>query len=267
MLNNNKWNIVKTKRKSKKIYNKYIKSDNSKLKTRNNVYDYDKMKTILCNNMLIYGKCTHKNRCLYAHNIAEQNINSKRKKAYDIIMNTTTIEEQPSKELYDTLMELTKVCELCLKSKCPGGFNCKYGVFDKKYQICKNDLKYGICYDVSCVCIHLSNKGILPIESITKSLKTVDKKNGDNDIEEKNNKDNMSINNKYNFLKGTLLSDDYFNKMDESFLDEIDNENENENINLETDSESESETSIIRIKNYLNYNSDSDDSCNDSIFS
>jgi len=66
-------------------------------------------------------------------------------------------------------------------------------------------------------------------------------------------------------LKGTLLSDDYFNKMDESFLDEIDNENEN--INLETDSESESEASIIRIKNYLNYNSDSDDSCNDSIFS
>src|ERR1700722_17114726 len=61
--------------------------------------DDENMKKILCNNMLIRGKCNYGNKCLYAHNIYEQNVDPIRKKAYDIIMNNKMIDDEPDNEL------------------------------------------------------------------------------------------------------------------------------------------------------------------------
>lgn len=93
---NSNWITVKNK--------KPIKNKN----TQNIIYDKDifnkenellQTKKILCNNMIMRGKCNYGNKCNYAHNIEEQNVDMNRKKAYDIIMDNKAITSQPDTEL------------------------------------------------------------------------------------------------------------------------------------------------------------------------
>lgn len=204
--------------------------------------DDNNIKKILCNNILEFGECHYGDKCMYAHSLLEQNIDPMRKKAYDIIFDNENISYKPDKELGRTLLQLTKVCEDCNKKKCSGGYNCKYGVFDKKYQVCADDLRYGICYNATCNNIHLTNKGLIPLNSNNKNetiqvIKYIDKTKN------------------INIPDGTLLSEDFFLKLSKN----------NKQRNNEYDSDSDDE-SIERIKEYLDQNSDSDKSCDQSIF-
>jgi hypothetical protein len=53
-----------------------------------------------------------------------------------------------NKELLDELIMLTKECKNCINKKCPGGYNCKFGVCLKENKICYNDLMYGKCNNI-----------------------------------------------------------------------------------------------------------------------
>jgi hypothetical protein len=256
---NNNWIIVKhkIKHKNKNIRknnnnknilnykNIIINNKNNKNNKNNNILcDIDNMKKILCNNILVYGSCSYGNKCVYAHSIHDQNINELRKKAYDIIIYNKNIISNPDKILYDTLLELTKVCSLCIHNKCPGGYNCKFGVFDKKYQVCYDDLQNGLCQIVSCNKIHLTNKGIKPINTTIKIF------NNNDDIDDEYNdkhilsilNDNIDININ-NFIDSKLLDLE---------------------INKLSDKSDDSDDSI---KEYLNDDDKLIDSCDESIFS
>jgi hypothetical protein len=205
--------------------------------------DDENMKKILCNNILVSGGCHYGSKCMYAHSISEQNMDPIRKRAYDIIMGNDRGSCKPDKELGRTLLQLTKVCENCIRGKCPGGYNCKYGVFDRKYQVCADDLRYGICYNDSCSNIHLTNRGLIPLNSNSKSeLRVI--KCTDRSVE-------ASI------PSGTLLSDDFFVKLSGNI------KSKGKSYPDSDDSES---GSTERIREYLEGNSDSDRSCSESIF-
>jgi len=236
------WTIVKTKKKLKKdteptsitIYKPQIKSQNKIKHLMNtntniniNIIDENKKK-MLCSNILEFGKCQYGDKCLYAHSIDEQNLDKNRKKAYDILMDyiECTIEDI---ELYGTFLQLTKVCHDCVNGDCPGGYNCKNGVVDKKYQVCSNDLRYGSCYSKTCDKIHLTTKGF---------------------IHENHKKYNK---NKHDIVETSALS----------FTDILFNLNK---IQENNDIESSDDDTVDQIKEYLNNNSDTDDSCNESIF-
>jgi hypothetical protein len=79
------------------------------------------------------------------------------------------------KNLFDELLILTKECKNCVNKKCPGGYNCKFGVCLRENKICYNDLMYGKCYNMlmetnlnnnilyKCINgIHLSEKKLIP---------------------------------------------------------------------------------------------------------
>ncbi len=123
-------------------------------------------KKIMCNNMITSGECKYSNRCLYAHSYEEQNVDELRKKAYDIIMGKKVIlyTDVICDNIYAIFAQLTHVCIACMNNRCPGGFNCKFGTFNKKYQVCYSDLQTGECDDLQCEKIHLSEKGIKPIQ-------------------------------------------------------------------------------------------------------
>ena len=236
----NKWITVTNKRNSKK-HNQYKFNNFNKYKKKDFKIADDNIKKLLCNNVLEYGECHYGDKCMYAHSLDEQNVEPIRKKAYDIIVDKIKLYDKPDIELAKTLLELTKTCENCNKKKCSGGYNCKYGTFDKKYQICSDDLNYGICYNTSCNNIHLTNKGLKPLyynnkNDTIKIIKYVD------------------INKNINIPDGILVTEDLLLKL---------SGNKKNNI-YETDSDNDS---IERIKNYLDDISDSDKSCDESIFS
>lgn len=207
--------------------------------------DLKNMKKVLCNNVLISQTCHYGDKCMYAHSIEDQNVEPIRKKAYNILEGLEKINYKPDRELSKTLLQLTKICEACCKNKCPGGYNCKYGVYDKKYQICADDLRYGICYNTTCNNIHLTNRGLIPLNSIGKNepikiIKFIDKSK------------NISV------PDGTLLSDDFFQNLKNNSKNAYDIDDSSDEDSL-TDSKE-------RIKEFLDHNSDSDRSCDESIF-
>jgi len=121
-------------------------------------------KKILCYNMLNSGKCKYGNECMYAHTLKEQKINPLRHKVYTIIKTVddlSNIDIYNDTKLYNSLLQLTHVCQLCLAQKCPGGYNCKNGAINLKYKICHDDLVYGTCTK-KCDSVHLTKKGIVP---------------------------------------------------------------------------------------------------------
>jgi hypothetical protein len=157
----------------------------------NKMYDKNHYKKMLCFNMLNHCNCPYLNKCVYAHTLGEQIIDSTRKKAFDIIdkirdiNNKIKIEEInliQDKNLMNIFLQLTKLCMSCHNGTCPGGYNCKYGAFCKKYHVCYDDLMYGNCKDGdNCSCVHLSDGGILPI-SIQKSVNFTSNKTFKNNI-------------------------------------------------------------------------------------
>jgi hypothetical protein len=86
-------------------YDENINNDN-----QNNNSDEKNRKKILCNNILMYGSCGYGDKCMYAHSLSEQNIDSIRKKAYDIIKKIIPYDPKMLKDNYlmETLIILTK---------------------------------------------------------------------------------------------------------------------------------------------------------------
>ena len=142
-----------------------------KFKTTPKKHDNRNHKKILCHNIITHGSCCYGQKCLYAHSLEDQNIDTNKKSIYDLIdsPDLSSIDLQKNHSLYRSLLNLTKMCELCAQNKCTGGYNCKFGACSKKYNICLKDLNYGTCH-TSCPNIHLTNKGLQPFYNNT--LKT-----------------------------------------------------------------------------------------------
>lgn len=209
------------------------------------------MKKMLCNNILTSGSCHYGDKCMYAHNLVEQNVDPLRKKAYDIIRGIEQIDYKPDRELGKALLQLTKVCDNCMKGRCPGAYNCKYGVYDKKYQVCADDLRYGICYNTSCNCVHLTNKGLVPLNSTTRVeplriIRYADK------VDKADKTKDVTV------PTGTLLTEEFL-----LTLNRRDRESRHES---DSDKVSDDTEDIERVKAYLEHQSDTDDSCDESIF-
>jgi hypothetical protein len=107
------------------------------------------VKKLLCYNIVNNIKCVYKNKCMFAHNLEEQFKEPIREFIINMIysMNDlSNINIKENKELFDELMIFTKECKNCIISKrCPGGYNCKFGVCIKELKICYNDLLNGKC--------------------------------------------------------------------------------------------------------------------------
>lgn len=179
--------------------------------------DNKNLKKILCHNMITNGTCNYGQKCLYAHSLDDQNIDSNRNHAYEILLgdfNLEHIDLQKDHSLYRSLLGLTKVCEQCNTNKCTGGYNCKFGACAKKFQVCLRDLNYGDCQTNGEICesIHLSKRGLKPFyNNSSKSYVTTD-------------------------VQGTLLSSDFFKKLsplkslsDDEILSEISSDSSDNN--------------------------------------
>jgi hypothetical protein len=136
---------------------------------------------------------------MYAHSLNEQKIEPIRHKVYTILRNDNDIKGldlMNDDRLFNTLIELTKVCSYCLKKKCPGGYNCRNGAINMKYKICYDDLIYGNCMRYNCMSIHLTERGLVPYvvqkDKIEKSTPEKNNTTSDNSIE-KNKSTNSRI--------------------------------------------------------------------------
>lgn len=195
-------------------------------------------KKMLCINMIKNKSCPYGYKCMYAHNLDEQTIDPIKKDAYDIIKSNGIYNADLSQndDLARIFLIYTKVCNDCKNKKCTGGYNCKYGVVDDKYQVCHSDLMYGTCYDSTCKKIHITKKGVLPIVKKQEAIK--EQKHDITKTREK------------------LLNTHIFMNVskDSKFVSsQYDSDND------------ESPTSIEKTKKYLN-EYDSDEECEESIF-
>jgi hypothetical protein len=138
-------------------------------------------KKLLCYNIVNNLKCLYKTKCMFAHTLDEQNKDSYRGFINDMIYeynDLSNININDNKELYEELLIYTKECKNCINKKCPGGYNCKFGVCMKELKVCYNDLLYGKCTNQltkeiinnekqviihRCINgIHLSEKNLIP---------------------------------------------------------------------------------------------------------
>ena len=138
----------------------------------------DNFKKLLCYNIVNNMKCVYKNKCMFAHNLSEQLKEPIREFICDMIytmVDLSNINIKENKELFEELMIFTKECKNCINKKCPGGYNCKFGVCIKNLKICYNDLLNGKCISEleeknvdgkiikRCVYgIHLTEKNLIP---------------------------------------------------------------------------------------------------------
>lgn len=123
------------------------------------------VKRMLCKNSLSGGNCCYGSKCKYAHDLNDQIIDIGRKQAWDILLGNYDLSEidlQKKYRLYQSLEELTKCCKQCCNNECIGGYNCDHGVYNKKYQICSQDLNYGNCLISQCELVHLTKRGLKP---------------------------------------------------------------------------------------------------------
>lgn len=135
-------------------------------------------KKLLCYNIVNNCKCVYKNKCMFAHTLEEQIKEPMRQYIHNMLYewdDLSDINLNEEKSLLDELIVLTKECKNCMGKKCPGGYNCKFGVCLRENKICYNDLMYGKCYNmlmetnnnenILCKCIHgihLSEKKLIP---------------------------------------------------------------------------------------------------------
>ena len=202
-------------------------------------------KTVLCRSVVNGEKCKYGNKCTYAHNLKEQKIDNFKLLGYNILFSNDSLEHidlTKNMQLYNSLTHLTKLCDKCDKGVCNGGYNCKYGACSKKYHICSNDLNYGNC-NKNCDCIHLTQRKLKPFIGNNNSLKNID-----------------DYNTKSSYNKGTILTEDFFKKLEEEQNKLTDNDKD-DNISIisyDTDSQCE---------NCLENNDTTIDEYNISIFS
>ena len=239
----------------------------------------DNSKKILCFNMLNSKKCNYGNKCMYAHNLNEQKIESIRHKVYTIIKsadNLSNIDLINDAKLYEAMLQLTKVCTLCSKGSCPGGYNCRNGSVNVKSRICYEDLVYGNCKKYICQSVHLTEKGLVPYNKQKFKTKYLDT---DTDSSEESTNDSSEITNDdvdfgtkhrfYKYLKKSNPSDHKNNKIKKE-LDNIKGVVITEKViltnfgkpfnNGNISSDSENDEDIEKMIEYLNdNNNDSDD--------
>lgn len=161
--------------------------------------DNTNVKKILCNNMTTNGECKYGDKCHFAHNLSEQTIEGNRVESYGILLSKKQLDNydmQKNYGLYKSLLDLTKLCEQCEKGKCTGGYNCKFGACAKKYQICARDLNYGDCF-YECGNVHLTKRGLKPFYGTKIKCSTPN---------------------------GTLLSPEFFKKLDQKKLSDNDSD-------------------------------------------
>lgn len=158
---------VENKRKKKSV------SDVDSFLSREPPQPFQNKKKILCNNILKDKHCTYGSKCLYAHSIADQCVEEIRKRAYGIIrdefdLSYLDLNTDENVELLKTLTLFTKYCPDCIDGKCPGGANCKYGVYDKTLQVCYDDMYYGNCKKEKCSHVHLTRRDFKPVNGYFK---------------------------------------------------------------------------------------------------
>ena len=231
-----------SQRKFLRIYNDRFNFSKKYNNTQNkyNTYDNDyhdpkkeNHKKILCHNILEYGKCNYGTKCLYAHNLDEQKIDTKRQRAINLIHSNESLDEidlMRDKDLYKNLCVLTKMCTKCIDNKCEGGYNCKYGSCDENNLVCYDDLNYGRCENKNCSFIHLSIRGLKPYYKYIKRERTG------------------------NFIAGTKLTEEFFMHLSQH--------NEDNDANNDSDSDS------IELNDEVDDNNDkkNDEECKESIF-
>lgn len=198
-----------------------------------------KDKKILCWNMLNKKKCNYGNKCVFAHNLNEQKIEPLRHKIYSMIkysndLSNINLESDPN--LYENLLQLTKVCSSCNRGLCPGGYNCRNGAINFKLRICYDDLVYGNCKRPNCHSIHLTERGLTPYNR---------KKNDEIfiNIEELNDDDHI--------IKDKQL-DNLINKNENNPI--VEYSNKSNMINYKKIIDSNNENSENNKKPYINYN-------------
>jgi len=135
-------------------------------------------KKLLCYNIVNNCKCVYKNKCMFAHTLEEQIKEPIRIFIHKMLYEWDDLSEinlNEDKLLFDELTILSKECKNCMNKKCPGGYNCKFGVCLRENKICFNDMMYGKCYNMlmevnengnvlyKCINgIHLSEKKLIP---------------------------------------------------------------------------------------------------------
>lgn len=195
--------------------------------SNDNKKNNDNLKRVLCINMINEGKCHYGYKCLYAHNLSEQKIDPVRHKVYTIIKCTddlSNINLIDDDKLYKTMLDLTKLCAMCNKGSCPGGYNCRHGVVNIKHRICYEDLVFGNCKRNNCQSVHLTDKKLVPYikqknksydkETLNEYRKNHFNNSGERDKFFKYNKKNVDYKNnkiKYdlNNVKGFLLTENF----------------------------------------------------------
>ena len=266
--------------KKKKIIDKNLeepkRNDNNARRHRvfeDNEIDYTNRKRILCYNVLNIGKCNYGDKCMYAHKLEEQKVDYNRERMYECIRNKSDMSDidlQSDKDLYKLLLQMTKTCNVCMRNLCPGGYNCKYGVVDSKYQICYDDMMSGDCDRSMCKYVHLTNQGLSPYIPTRKQYITDYGRTKYSDIV-KQGITNVPVRSSVEIIKnnikkkshnsfkliGTLLTDDYFkdNKTDieENIEEDVNEEKNKKKKTDEYDSDTEqSEESIEKMIEYLN---------------
>lgn len=170
---------------------------------RQHINNYqNKRKTILCRSTLNETSCKWGVNCSYAHTLEEQDKYPTRKIAYDLLSDNSDlshIDLNNNIELFKTLNILTSVCDLCETHQCQGGYNCLKGAITKKYQVCRDDLLYGVCENIQCNKNHLTRRGIKIIKNSQHSNKYTKNKNIFDNFGKKK-------------VECILLTDEYFEK-------------------------------------------------------
>ena len=219
---------------------------NYKNTTSNNV------KRILCHNKLISKICRRRDNCMYAHSYNEQKQDPYKKIVYDMIKNNDRLDDFDlikDSKIYDTVLQLTKICSKCIRNSCVGGYNCKFGVFHPKYQICYNDMYYGNCTDDMCMKVHLSIKGLVPYKTQLKKTIKLPKGNVWNNTPESvfipakqikkiKNYEGTLLSNKYFLENSTITSDSSSSESDSEIQKTISYLNGDDDLNFVEDNES-----------------------------
>lgn len=202
-----------------------------------------KHKNMLCKNMISKNTCHYGNKCLYAHSLEEQKMSDIRKKAFQLIsgeINADTVNIYVNRDLYKTLLSMCDVCEKCVDGKCTGGYNCREGVYDKKYVVCRSDLNNGTCDNINCSKNHLAKKGLKPY------FKYIFDSHKDRYTREKHTKENNMKDN--DTPTGTLLTTDFFKniKISNPHLS-LDDNADNTDMNSELSDDYNFESSIFEV--------------------
>jgi hypothetical protein len=204
---------------------------------------------------------------MFAHSLEDQKKDTLRQYIFDMIFSMEDLSDiniYNDKNLFDELLIYTKECKNCINKKCPGGYNCKFGVCTKETKICYNDLMYGKCFNIlreentnnliikRCIHgVHLSEKNLIPFHLRTpidfNSGEFISLKSNNINYNSKNNIISLLINNDTIHLIKDLISTKN-NKLD------IINNYKNKKYNVISDFDSISEKTLLCEENLKELN-------------